>query len=113
MGNQPGFFDVQDRYEALSRAGDPLEGFMLIYVQGYDPFESWLVLTYVLYVIAAICWVPVVFIQVKMRNILNDAMKNGATLPDEYHKLYKIWFALGGPAFLSLIGIFWLMVTKH
>ncbi|HLG25858.1 MAG TPA: IS5 family transposase [Candidatus Gracilibacteria bacterium] len=26
MPGQPGFFDVQDRYEALSRAGDPLEG---------------------------------------------------------------------------------------
>ena len=26
MTGQPGFFDVQDRYAALSRAGDPLEG---------------------------------------------------------------------------------------
>jgi uncharacterized membrane protein len=57
-----------------------------------------------------ICWLPVVRIQIRMRDIAIEAGEG--PLPPSYHRLMRIWFWLGWPAFLSVIAILWLMVTK-
>jgi uncharacterized membrane protein len=90
----------------------PLSGFILISIQGYNLFEPWLVLTYILYFIAFAYWLPVVWIQIKLRNIALETSISGGSLPGNYYKLAKIWFILGWPAFISLSGIFFLMVYK-
>ena len=62
--------------------------------------------------ITGLCWVPVVFIQTRMRNLARDAEREGTALAEEYHRPYARWFILGIPAFLAVLAIVWLMVVK-
>ena len=90
----------------------PISGIILIKIMGYDFDELWLVLTYIGYSISVICWLPVIGIQIRLRNLALKAYANNEELPAEYYKLFKCWFLLGWPAFISLTTIFILMVTK-
>lgn len=90
----------------------PLTGYLLIAQQGYDWNEPWLLLTYALYVLAFICWAPVVHLQIKIRDMANSTLTTNTPLPTDAHSHFRIWFALGWPAFIALTGIFWLMVNK-
>ncbi|WP_316354573.1 DUF2269 family protein [Candidatus Trichorickettsia mobilis] len=90
----------------------PISGVILIKLVGYDFSDLWLVLTYIGYIVAGICWLPVVWIQIKLRNIALKTQAINEELPTEYYKLFKLWFYLGWPAFISLVIIFFLMVIK-
>ncbi len=90
----------------------PISGVALIWIAGYDPLELWLKITYMLYIIALLCWLPVVWIQIKLKNILIECRQTNTPVPPEYGKLFKIWFWLGWPAFIGLIVIFYLMIAK-
>lgn len=68
--------------------------------------------TYILYAIAAACWLPVVWIQIRLKQIAATRLETGAPLPREYHRLFRLWFLLGWPAFLGLVAVFFLMVMK-
>lgn len=99
-------------FTAVSGFVQPLTGFMMILMAGYDPFESWLVATYALYLVTAAFWLKVVRLQYRMRTLAVDAAARGDALPEEYHRAMKLWFALGWPAFMSLMIVFTLMVMK-
>lgn len=90
----------------------PLTGFWLIYQSGVAMDELWLLWTYALYVLAGACWIPVVFIQIRLKKMIQASVDTGSELPPSYHRLFKIWFLLGWPAFMALVAIFYLMVTK-
>ena len=90
----------------------PLSGLWLIRIQGYGLFEPWLVAAYILYVVTGACWLPVVWIQVRLARIADAHASPGMSLPLEYDRLYRIWFVLGFPAFAAVIGIYALMVVK-
>lgn len=90
----------------------PLSGVALIHLAGYNWTDFWLTTTYVIYVIAGLCWLPVVWIQIQLKNMVADALENGSELPTQYHKLSKIWLLLGWPAFIGLVIVFFLMVAK-
>jgi uncharacterized membrane protein len=90
----------------------PLSGVALVWVAGFDPFSSWLVAAYVLYFVAGVCWLIVVWIQIELRNLARTALARGAPLSAEYHRRIRLWFALGWPAFAGVVAIFWLMVRK-
>jgi uncharacterized membrane protein len=90
----------------------PLTGIALAQEVGWSLGEGWIVLSIALYVITGLFWLPVVAIQVRMRNIAERCAAYDRPLPEEYFRLYRIWFACGFPAFLSVIGIVWLMLTK-
>ncbi len=90
----------------------PLTGMWLIWSVGYGWNELWLVSTYVIYAIAGACWLPVVWIQIQLKTMLAECVSNGTELPERYHKLFKIWFLLGWPAFAGLVIVFFLMVFK-
>ena len=90
----------------------PLSGIALIHMVGYDWTDFWLMATYGLYILAGLCWLPVVWIQIQLKTMVSDAVASGDTLPARYHKLFKLWFAIGWPAFIGLIAIFYLMVAK-
>ena len=78
------------------------------------PLEArWIAWSLVLYAVAIACWVPVIVIQIRLRDVAADAAWNARPLlPRRYWRLFRIWFALGVPAFLAFVGIFYLMVTK-
>lgn len=90
----------------------PLTGFWLIWQGGYDPMDLWLIITYILYIIAGFCWLPVVWIQIQLKTMIAESIKNDVKLPARYYKLFKLWFLLGWPAFIGLVIVFFLMVFK-
>lgn len=90
----------------------PITGVWLAHEVGWPLTESWIVLSLALYVLTGLFWLPVVFIQIKLRNLARDAAARGRRLPDNYFRLYRIWFACGFPAFFSVIAIFWLMLNR-
>ena len=69
-------------------------------------------LSLALYVVTGLFWLPVVWIQIRLRELARAAAASAAPLPARYHRLYRIWFAFGFPAFFSVAAIFWLMLTK-
>ena len=90
----------------------PLTGLWLIHLSGYALTESWLVVTYGLYLLAFACWAPVVHLQIRIRDHAAQALHEGTPLPAEARRAYRLWFVLGWPAFGALIAVFWLMVSK-
>ncbi|MGX9354873.1 DUF2269 family protein [Roseobacteraceae bacterium S113] len=89
----------------------PATGLWLIWLQGWSLWEDWLVVSYGLYVLAFCCWVPVVKLQLRMRDV-TAALPADAPVPEAARRAYRLWFALGWPAFIALTGVFWLMVHK-
>lgn len=90
----------------------PITGAWLAHEVGWSLSEGWIVLSLALYIVTGLFWLPVVFIQIRLRDLAKTAAQDGAPLPDRYFRLYRIWFAFGFPAFFSVTGIFWLMLTK-
>lgn len=90
----------------------PATGAWMVYVAGYPADSRWLVWSYALYALAIACWLPVVRIQLALRNVAQQAALAGGALPPRYWTLFRLWFALGIPAFLSFVAIFYLMVAK-
>jgi uncharacterized membrane protein len=99
-------------FTATSGVVQPVTGVLLARAAGYSLTEPWLVLTYILYAVAAVCWIPVAVIQIKLRDLAENVAQSGSALPIEYHRLMRIWFTLGWPAFIALVGVFYLMVTR-
>ena len=89
-----------------------LTGAALALQAGYPLWRGWIGLSLDLYVVTGAFWLPVVWIQLRMRDLARAAAEQGAPLPAAYHRLWRIWFALGFPAFGSVLGIIWLMIAK-
>jgi uncharacterized membrane protein len=90
----------------------PLTGFWLVHAAGYDPLSPWLVATYAIYMLALACWLPVVWLQLRMRDMLAEKV-SGRTIDEvRLRHYFRWWFALGWPAFVGLVVVFWLMVAK-
>ena len=90
----------------------PVSGVQLALAIGYSLSESWIVASFALYAVVAACWLPVLWLQVQMRNMARVAAEEEADLPERYHRLFRIWFVLGWPALVSMIAIFALMIFK-
>jgi uncharacterized membrane protein len=90
----------------------PLTGFYLVYLAGFPLTSRWIVWTVVLYLLAGACWLPVVWLQIRMQKFAAAAVENNTPLPDIYWRYLKIWTALGIPAFAALVIVFYLMVAK-
>jgi uncharacterized membrane protein len=90
----------------------PVTGVLLAWTSGYPLGSGWLLVTYALYLVALACWLPVVVLQIRIRDLAAAALAQGAPLPDAAWRAYRWWFLLGWPAFASLVGVFWLMVAK-
>lgn len=90
----------------------PLSGLYLIHIMGIPLSSRWIVWSVALYFLAGAAWLPVVWMQIKMRDIARDAVAANAPLPGRYWQLLKGWVALGIVAFVALIVVFYLMVAK-
>lgn len=89
-----------------------ITGLALIQIRGFDLNDKWIFYSLILYFFAGACWLPVVWIQIKMRNIAKSAMSNKTDLPAIYWKYDKWWLSLGFLAFPAIIIVFYLMVFK-
>jgi uncharacterized membrane protein len=90
----------------------PLTGTALAHLAGYPLLHGWIGASLALYVVTGAFWLPVVRIQIRMRDLAKGAVATGQPLPPAYHRLWRLWFASGFPAFLSVVAIIWLMVAK-
>lgn len=90
----------------------PLTGIRMAYLAGYPMTHGWIAWAFGLYLLAGACWLPVVFLQIRMRSLALTAMHESRALPETYWRYARIWFRLGVPAFAGVTGIFWLMVFK-
>ena len=90
----------------------PLTGFWLVKLSGMPWSTPWLALSILLFVVAGACWLPVVWLQIRMAAIAQEALRTGAALPDLYWRYARWWEALGYPAFAAMVVVFYLMVNK-
>ena len=90
----------------------PLTGAWLAHRLGV-PFDApWLKWSIGLYAVAIACWLPVVWLQMRLRDLARDALEAGTPLPPAYWHAFRLWVALGVPALFAFLAIFWLMVAK-
>lgn len=90
----------------------PVTGAWLILDGGLDPRAPWILISLGLYALAGLCWIPVVWLQMKMKRMLEASVAGREFDERAYERLRRIWFLLGWPAFLALVAVFWLMVSK-
>jgi uncharacterized membrane protein len=90
----------------------PITGIALAHIVGYALTESWIVWSIILYLVTGAFWFPVVWMQLRMRKLAEQALQSGSALPGAYHRLFRLWFVFGFPAFAAVLGIFWLMITR-
>jgi uncharacterized membrane protein len=99
-------------FTAVAVVTQPVTGFALMWLAGYSWSLRWLQLSALLYVLIGCCWLPVVWLQIRMRDLAIVAASNNAPLGPVYQRYYKLWFALGWPAFIGVLAVFYLMVAK-
>lgn len=89
-----------------------ISGAWLAVETGWELTEDWILASLALYVFIGIFWLPVVWIQLKMRNLARETDQNNRELPPQYFRLFRIWFACGFPAFFAVMAILWLMIAR-
>lgn len=90
----------------------PVTGFLLARLLGYPILDGWIALSLLLYAFTGAFWLPVVWMQMKMRDLARAAVARGEPLPAAYHRLFWWWFSFGFPAFAAVLAIFWLMIRR-
>lgn len=90
----------------------PATGVWLVHQMGLPYSTPWVAWSLGLYAVAIACWLPVVAIQIRMKNVAEEAERAGAPLPAAYDRMFHWWTGLGFAAFFLFLLIFWLMVTK-
>src|ERR1700728_1082174 len=99
-------------FTATAVVVQPVTGVALTLVAGYPLSTPWIAWSIALYAIIGCFWLPVIWLQMRMRDLAADAAENGQPLPALYGLYYRRWFALGWPAFIGVLVIFYLMVAK-
>jgi uncharacterized membrane protein len=90
----------------------PLTGYWLMHIAGFPFATPWIAWSIALYLLAGAAWLPVVWMQMRMRDMAAAAADAGSTLPARYFQFLRLWVALGVVAFLALVVVFYLMVAK-
>jgi uncharacterized membrane protein len=99
-------------FTATAVVAQPVTGALLARTAGYSLGEGWILLSIGLYLLTGAFWLPVVWMQSRMRDLAAAAAASGGPLPAEYHRLFRWWFAFGFPAFTAVLAIFWLMIAR-
>lgn len=90
----------------------PVTGIAMLHIIGLPFTTPWVLASVVLYVIAGACWIPVVWLQIRMRQLSAQALRDAMVLPEQYWSYVRWWFWLGVPAFTAMLAIVVLMVFK-
>ena len=100
-------------FTATTIVFQPLSGLYLTHRLAIPLTTPWLYWSLVLFAIAAACWLPVVWLQVRLRDVAVAAAAHGRELPVRYARLLGAWTALGVPALVSFLAIFYMMVARR
>ncbi|MBR0663884.1 DUF2269 domain-containing protein [Roseomonas hellenica] len=99
-------------FTATAVVAQPVTGILLAWEAGYALTEGWILLSVALYLVTGAFWLPVVWMQARMRDLARAAVAAGQPLPAAYHRLFRWWFAFGFPAFAAVMAILWLMIAR-
>ena len=99
-------------FTATTAVVQPATGFTMVHLAGYPITSHWIMWSIALYVLAGACWLPVVWLQIRLRDVAAAADRVGQPLPPAYWRYFGWWVALGVPAFFAFLAIFYLMVSK-
>jgi uncharacterized membrane protein len=99
-------------FTASAVVAQPVTGLLLANAMGWSLSEGWIVVSMALYGVTGLFWLPVVWMQARMRDLARTAVAANEALPDAYHRLYRLWFACGFPAFFAVLAIVWLMTAR-
>jgi uncharacterized membrane protein len=99
-------------FTATAVAAQPVTGFLLLRAAGIPATQGWVVMSLALYAVAGLFWLPVIWIQVRMRDLARHAAAQGTPLPARYDRLFRLWFWFGFPGFGSVLAILWLMIAR-
>jgi uncharacterized membrane protein len=89
-----------------------LTGLLLSARLGWPTEALWWRASLLLFVVVGACWLPVLWLQIRARDLARSCAESGTQLGPSYHRVMRAWFWLGWPAFISVLAIFWLMVIK-
>ncbi|CCE09422.1 conserved membrane hypothetical protein [Bradyrhizobium sp. STM 3843] len=90
----------------------PVSGGLLMWLSSTSLEERWLITSLLLYAIAGLFWVPVIFMQIELRDLARKAEAESMPLPARYFTVFRRWFLCGIPGFGSVMAILWLMIAK-
>ncbi|MDB5966621.1 MAG: hypothetical protein JWQ72_3121 [Polaromonas sp.] len=90
----------------------PATGLAMAWLAGIPLTTPWLAASIALFVFAGACWLPVLWLQVRMNRLVQEAVRSGQGLPAVYRRYVRWWEWLGYPAFVAMLVIFYLMVNK-
>lgn len=99
-------------FTATAVVAQPVTGILLAWEAGYALTEGWILLSVALYLVTGAFWLPVVWMQARMRDLARAAVATGQPLPAAYGRLFRWWFAFGFPAFAAVMAILWLMIAR-
>jgi uncharacterized membrane protein len=99
-------------FTATAVIAQPVTGIALAVEVGYSLREGWILLSILLYIFTGAFWLPVVWMQIRIRDLAAAAEAAGEALPRSYYRLFYTWFGFGFPAFGAVLAIFWLMITR-
>jgi uncharacterized membrane protein len=90
----------------------PLTGVVMLSLAGWSISTPWVMWSVALYLLAGACWLPVLWLQIRMKRMADEALKAGKPLPQRYWTYARWWEGLGYPAFISMVAVYFLMVNK-
>ncbi len=90
----------------------PITGVWLAWQAGWPLTTGWIAASIALFLFTGACWLPVLWLQLRMRDMAAAAAERGLPLPPEYRRYAGWWEGLGYPAFTAMLAVFWLMVAK-
>ncbi|MGK9166144.1 DUF2269 domain-containing protein [Inquilinus limosus] len=90
----------------------PLSGAAMMHLAGFRITDGWIAVSLGLYALAGACWLPVVWLQIRAADLAEKAAATAQPLPKSYYTILRLWFLLGWPAFIAVLVIFWMMLSK-
>lgn len=99
-------------FTATAVIAQPATGYLLVREAGYSLTDFWIFWSLLLYALIGLFWLPVVWMQMKLAEIANLAVRENTELPQRYYRIFWLWFAFGFPAFGSILVILWLMIAR-
>jgi uncharacterized membrane protein len=99
-------------FTATAVVAQPVTGVLLAWNIGYPLTEGWIMWSIALYIVTGVFWLPVVWMQMRLRDLATAAVESNRPLPDAYYRIFLWWCAFGVPAFVAVGIIFWLMIAR-
>ena len=98
-------------FTATAALFQPITGAALWRMAGGSWTAPWLLTVLAVYAVVGACWLPVVWLQVQLRDDA-VAVAGIGQLPERFHRRFAIWFVLGWPAFAGVLVLFALMLAR-